>query len=74
MATNKTRASGSQAKPEATATYTVVSPLHHGVLVDGEAIETRYEPGETVGLTEAEAAQLLGHTVKEQDAAKKTAE
>lgn len=71
MATKKTRASGA---PEATATYTVISPLHHGVLVDGEAIETRYEPGETVGLTEAEAAQLLGHTVKEQDAAKKTAE
>lgn len=73
MATNKKRASGPQAEPEATSTYTVISPLHHGVLVDGEAIETRYEPGETVDLTEAEAAPLLEHTVKAQDAAEKPA-
>ena len=73
MATQKKRASGAPAEPEATTTYTVISPLHHGVLVDGEAIETRYEPGETVDLTEAEAAPLLGHTVKEQDAAAKSA-
>lgn len=47
-----------------TASYTVISPLVHGVLVKDKPVETRYEIGETVELTEAEAAPLLGHTVK----------
>lgn len=42
--------------PAAAKTYEVTSPLNHD-LVD-------YEVGSTIELTEAEAAPLLGHTVK----------
>jgi hypothetical protein len=61
MATrNPTSADQADAK---TATYTVISPLVHGVLVKDKPVETRYEIGETVELTEAAAAPLLRHTV-----------
>lgn len=53
--------SADQAK---TATYNVISPLTHGVMVKDKAVETRYEIGDQVELTEAEAAPLLGHTVE----------
>ena len=39
-----------------TKTFDVISPLDHD--------QERYEPGEQVELTEAQAAPLLGHTVK----------
>ncbi|GCL64322.1 hypothetical protein [Pseudaquabacterium pictum] len=61
MATNRNPASAEQAK---TATYNVISPLTHGVLVKDKPVETRYEIGDQVDLTEAEAAPLLGHTVQ----------
>lgn len=59
MATNKP-AQADQAK----ATFNVISPLVHGVLVKDKPVETRYEIGDQVELTEAEAAPLLGHTVE----------
>lgn len=47
-----------------TASYIVISPLLRGAVVKEKLVETRYEVGETVELTEAEAAPLLGHTVQ----------
>jgi hypothetical protein len=52
MATAKKTAAASGAK----ATYVVTSPLEHDQVL--------YEIGEEVDLTEAQAAPLLGHTVK----------
>lgn len=75
MATKPKGPAAKSGEAQATATYEVVSPLLHGVLVDGQAVETRYEVGDPVELTEAEAAPLLGHTVKvPQDAPQKKAE
>lgn len=60
-----TRNPASADQAGAKATYTVISPLIHGVLVKDKPVETRYEIGETVDLTEAEAAPLLlSNTVK----------
>ena len=60
MATSRKQA----AAAATTAGYEVISPLDH----DGE----HYAVGETVDLTEAQAAPLLGNTVKlAPDAAKK---
>ena len=56
MATKKTNVVTINATAEvAGADHLVLSPLDH----DGE----RYEPGDTVHLTPAQAAPLLGHTV-----------
>ncbi|OGA99430.1 MAG: hypothetical protein A3E25_17875 [Burkholderiales bacterium RIFCSPHIGHO2_12_FULL_69_20] len=44
-------------------TYRVVSPLHHGGLVNGVVVEKRYEIGETIDLDAETAEPLLGHTV-----------
>lgn len=60
---NKPQGSADQAEPSKKTTYTVISPLRHGVLVDGKAETTDYAPGDPVDLTEAEAQPLLGHTV-----------
>ena len=59
MATNKRAATDS-----VKATYAVISPLLHGVIVNGKAEVTAYEVGDSVDLTDAEAAPLLGHTVE----------
>lgn len=45
-------------------TYRVISPLVHGAMTPNGAMETRYNIGDQVDLTDAEAAPLLGHTVE----------
>ena len=54
MATARSRKAAETDEPKKT--FEVISPLHH----DQEA----YAIGDQVELTEAEAAPLLGHTVK----------
>lgn len=46
------------------AKYLVVSRLVQGVLQGNTSVETTYEAGEHIELTEAEAEPMLGHTVK----------
>ncbi|MCU0918763.1 MAG: hypothetical protein MUF16_00245 [Burkholderiaceae bacterium] len=58
MATSKSKASTPEVE-----VYEVISTLIHGELVDGQAVERRYEVGEQISLTAAQAAPLLGHTV-----------
>jgi hypothetical protein len=58
------------AADEAKATYLVISPLEHGEAVAGVNTATLYAEGDEVELTAAQAAPLLGHTVKAKPAAR----
>lgn len=62
-APSRTAATGAATLAER-ASYKVIGPLRHGEVVDGELVEDDYPPGSTIELTEAQAAPLLGHTVK----------
>lgn len=57
-------ASKSEGAAPKKAAYKVIGPLRHGELVDGKVVQDDYVPGDTVQLTEAQAAPLLGHTVE----------
>lgn len=63
MASKKQPSSAPAAVAEEVAFYLVVDTLIHGELVDGHNVVKRYEVGDEIELTAAQAAPLLGRAL-----------